>query len=94
MDVPHMLPKCIFKDKELDVSRQNTERYDGERIECFVMSPKSPEDNAPCHPLLRATRFQNNGRQKKLRIYNGISYSIREITDKFQFVGMMIKSEG
>ena len=42
MAVPHMkTPKFIFKDKELDVSRYEIECYDGEKIECFLMAPKS-----------------------------------------------------
>ena len=49
MAVPHMkTPKSIFKDKELDVSCHEIESYDGAQIECFLMSPKSPGDNAPC----------------------------------------------
>lgn len=49
MAVPHMkTPKFIFKDKELDVSRHKIESYDGAQIECFLMSPKSLGDNAPC----------------------------------------------
>lgn len=49
MAVPHMkTPKYIFKDKELDVSRHEIESYDGERIECFLVSPRSVAKNAPC----------------------------------------------
>ena len=49
MAVPHMkTPKYIFKDKEIDVSRHEIESYDGEKIECFLMSPKSLGNNAPC----------------------------------------------
>lgn len=49
MAVPHMkTPKYIFKDKELDVSRHEIESYDGERIECFLMSPKAIKEKAPC----------------------------------------------
>ncbi len=49
MAVPYMkTPRSIFGDKELDVSRHEIESYDGERIECFVMSPKSLGKNAPC----------------------------------------------
>ncbi len=49
MAVPHMkTPKYIYKDKELDVSRHEVESYDGEKIECFLMTPKSIEENAPC----------------------------------------------
>ena len=47
--VPHMkTPKYVFKDKALDVSRHEIESYDGERIECFLMSPKALGDKAPC----------------------------------------------
>jgi len=49
MAVPHMkTPKYIWGDKELDVSRHEIESYDGQKIECFVMSPKSVTENAPC----------------------------------------------
>jgi len=49
MAVPHMkIPRCIFKDKEIIVSRHMVESYDGERIECLLISPKSVEDKAPC----------------------------------------------
>jgi len=41
-------PKYIFKDKELDVSRRAIESYDGEKIECFLMSSKSITEKAPC----------------------------------------------
>lgn len=47
--VPHMkVPRWIHKDKDLDVSRHEVESYDGERIECYLMSPKALGDNAPC----------------------------------------------
>ncbi len=47
--VPHMkVPKYIYKDKELAVRRHEVESYDGESIECLVMSPKAPEGKAPC----------------------------------------------
>ena len=47
--VPHMkTPKFIFKDKLLDVNRHEIESYDGEKIECFLMSLKSITENAPC----------------------------------------------
>ncbi|MBE6664940.1 MAG: alpha/beta hydrolase [Ruminococcaceae bacterium] len=49
MAVPHMkTPKYIYRDKELDVIRHEIESYDGEKIECFLISPKSIEDSAPC----------------------------------------------
>jgi len=49
MAVPHMkTPKFIYKDKNLDVSRYEITSFDGEKIECFMMSPKNVKDNAPC----------------------------------------------
>ena len=49
MAVPHMkTPKFIFRDKELDVSLHEIESYDGEKLECFLMSPRSVTENAPC----------------------------------------------
>ena len=58
MAVPHMkTPGCIFKDKALDVSRCEIESYDGEKIECFVMSPKSAGGNAPCLIYLHGGGF-------------------------------------
>ena len=49
MAVPHMkTPKFIFRDNDLNVSRHDVESYDGEKIECFLMSPKSVTENAPC----------------------------------------------
>lgn len=49
MAVPHMkTPKYIYKDKELDVSCHEVTSYDGEKIECFLISPKTAGKNAPC----------------------------------------------
>ena len=49
MAVPHMKPpKYIYRDKELDVHRYEIKSYDGEKIECFIMSPKSLSGDAPC----------------------------------------------
>ena len=49
MAVPHMkTPKFIYKDKALNVTRHEFESYDGEKIECFLMSPKALAKNAPC----------------------------------------------
>ena len=58
MAVPHMkIPKYIFKNKELDVSRHEIESYDGAQIECFLMSPGSLGDNAPCLIYLHGGGF-------------------------------------
>lgn len=47
--VPHMkTPNYIYKNKTLDVSRHEIESYDGEKIECFLMSPKGIAEKAPC----------------------------------------------
>lgn len=49
MAVPHMkVPKWIYKDKVLDVSRHEITSYDGEKIECLLLSPKAVKDKAPC----------------------------------------------
>lgn len=49
MAVPHMkVPKWIYRDRALDVSRHEVTSYDGEKIECLLLSPKTVEDNAPC----------------------------------------------
>ena len=49
MAVPHMkTPKYIYRNKALDISRYETESWDGEKIECFLMSPKKLIGNAPC----------------------------------------------
>lgn len=42
------VPKWIYKDKKLDVSPYEIKSYDGEKIECFLMSPKAVKDEAPC----------------------------------------------
>ena len=49
MAVPHMkTPRYVYKDKELDVCRHEIESYDGEKIECVLMSPKALSGNATC----------------------------------------------
>lgn len=58
MAAKHMKPpKYIWRDRELDVSRHEIESYDGARIECFLMSPKSAGDNAPCLIYLHGGGF-------------------------------------
>ncbi len=47
--VPFMkAPKCIYKDKTLNTVRCEIASYDGEKIECFLFSPKGIGENAPC----------------------------------------------
>ncbi len=49
MAVPHMrTPKSVFRDPAVEVSRHEVESFDGERIECLLMSPMSIEGTAPC----------------------------------------------
>ncbi|MBE5730411.1 MAG: alpha/beta hydrolase [Clostridiales bacterium] len=49
MAVPHMkAPRSIFRDAEVEVSCHEVTSYDGEGIECLVMSPKGISENAPC----------------------------------------------
>lgn len=49
MAVPNMkTPKYIYKDKSLDVTQHMITSFDGEKIECFLMSPESAKKNAPC----------------------------------------------
>ncbi len=49
MAVPHMkTPKYVYKNKSLGVRRYEVESYDGEKIECFLISPKAISGKAPC----------------------------------------------
>lgn len=49
MAVPFMkTPNFIYKDKKLDVKRYEIESYDNTKIECFLFSPKTLDNNAPC----------------------------------------------
>ncbi|MBE6570378.1 MAG: alpha/beta hydrolase [Ruminococcaceae bacterium] len=58
MAVPHMkTPKAIYKDKSLAVSHHEIESYDGGRIECLLMSPKSADTPAPCLIYLHGGGF-------------------------------------
>ena len=41
-------PRFIYKDKALDVKRYEIESYDGERIECFLMTPHGIGEKASC----------------------------------------------
>ena len=47
--VPFMkAPTFIYKDKAIDTTRCEIESYDGQKIECFLFSPKSLNENVPC----------------------------------------------
>ncbi len=41
-------PRIIFKDKEIDVSAEIVDGYDGGKIKVYVMSPKEKTPNMPC----------------------------------------------
>ena len=46
--VPFMrAPKFIFKDKQTVTCRYEIQSYDGESVECFLMSPRDIGDSAP-----------------------------------------------
>lgn len=47
--VPLMkVPRFLFGDKALRVRRYEVPSFDGEKIECFLLSPETASDNAPC----------------------------------------------
>ena len=49
MAVPHMKPpKFLWRDREVVVTTQQVACPDGEKITCFVLSPKNLTKNAPC----------------------------------------------
>lgn len=49
MTVPRMkVPKFLWKDPELEVISKKIVSYDGEEIECFILSPKKIQGKAPC----------------------------------------------
>ena len=58
MAVPHMKPpKSLWRDKELDVTTHEVTSYDGEKITCFVLSPKNLPAKAPCLIYLHGGGF-------------------------------------
>ncbi|MBR6708077.1 MAG: alpha/beta hydrolase [Clostridia bacterium] len=58
MAVPHMKPpKYIYRDKSVAVSRHEIASFDGERIECFLMSPVTVGQSAPCLLYLHGGGF-------------------------------------
>lgn len=47
--VPRMkVPRFIYKDKDIKVCRHEVKSYDGDMIECFLFSPISAGNCAPC----------------------------------------------
>lgn len=58
MSVPHMKPpKFLWRDQELDVTTHEISSYDGEKITCFVLSPKNLPAKAPCLIYLHGGGF-------------------------------------
>ena len=50
-------PKRLWRDKELSVTAHKIESYDGETINCFVLSPKNLPEKAPCLIYLHGGGF-------------------------------------
>lgn len=50
-------PKGLWRDKELSVTTHKIESYDGETINCFVLSPKNLPPKAPCLLYLHGGGF-------------------------------------
>ena len=58
MSVPHMKPpKALWRDPELDVMTHEVISYDGEKITCFVLSPKNLPAKTPCLIYLHGGGF-------------------------------------
>ncbi|MBE6952133.1 MAG: alpha/beta hydrolase [Ruminococcaceae bacterium] len=58
MAVPHMkTPKFLFRDRQLTVRRYLIKSYDNEKIECFLLSPRTAEKDAPCLIYLHGGGF-------------------------------------
>jgi len=56
--VPNMkVPKALWKDSELEVTRHEVTSFDGEKIECFVMSPRQLQGESPCLIYLHGGGF-------------------------------------
>jgi len=58
MSNPHMKPpKSLWKDPQLAVTTHKVESYDGEKIPCFLLSPKNLSEKAPCLIYLHGGGF-------------------------------------
>lgn len=58
MAVPHMKPpKFLWRDREVVVTTQQVACPDGEKITCFVLSPKNLTKKAPCLLYLHGGGF-------------------------------------
>ena len=58
LSVPHMKPpKSLWRDKELDVTTHEIISYDGDKISCFLLSPKNLPAKAPCLIYLHGGGF-------------------------------------
>lgn len=82
--VPHMkVPKFLFREKEIEVSRHEVVSFDDERIECFLLSPKNIGDNAPCLIYIHGGGFVLPGAGYHYR--NALRYA-KEVPCKVWFV--------
>ena len=58
LSVPHMKPpKRLWRDKRLTVTTHSIVSYDAEEFPCFVLSPKSISEKAPCLIYLHGGGF-------------------------------------
>jgi len=58
MSVPYMKPpKSLWRDKDLNVTTHDIPTYDGEKITCFVLSPKKFSSEVPCLIYLHGGGF-------------------------------------
>lgn len=49
LSVPHMkAPGFLWRDPVLDVEKHELNAYDGEKFDCFVLTPKNVSKEAPC----------------------------------------------
>lgn len=60
--VPHMkVPKALWRDPGLTVTRHSVTSYDGEEIECILLSPKRLQGKLPCLIYLHGGGFVLEG---------------------------------
>ena len=58
MAVPHMKPpKALWRDSDLDVRTEKIASFDGKEISCFILSPKTVAEKAPCLIYLHGGGF-------------------------------------
>ena len=83
-------PKSIFRNKAVDVSRYQVESFDGEYIQCLLMSPKGIGDNAPCLVYIHGGGFVLNAAGYHYK--NALRYA-KEVGCKVVFVNYRLAPE-